>query len=87
MQTAQTLLVAAASLYRGDPVSTGEKAGAVRDFQDESLAKLLLWLRRWKKGDFGRDRGAEERRAGGATIQCVQKRCGSRPWRSWRTTS
>ena len=73
VQTAQTLLVAATSLYRGGGRSNNEKAGAVRDFQDESLARLLLWLRRWRKGDFGRDRGAEERRAGGNAVNCVSR--------------
>ena len=68
VQTAQTLLVAATSLYRGGLSEDGEKAGAVKDFQDESLAKLLLWLRRWKQGDFGKDRGSNERRAGGEAM-------------------
>ena len=65
-QTAQTLLMAAAALYQGGSKGSEEKAGAVRDYQDESLAKLLLWLRRWKRRDFGEDRGPEDARAGGS---------------------
>ena len=72
-QTAQTLLMAAAALYRGGAEKSCEKAGAVRDYQDESLAKLLLWLRRWRKKDFGEDRGPDDRRAGGVTICNVSR--------------
>ena len=39
-----------------------KKAGACRDEEGaESMAKLLTWLRKWRRGELG----IEERRAGG----------------------
>ena len=69
LHTAQTLLTMAGlvmGMVRED-VEKVAKAGAVRDgSQDESLARLLLWLRRWKKGDFGWE--GQDRKAGGVTF-------------------
>jgi len=69
IQTAQTFLTVA-GLVMG-VVSEEEpdvRAGAIRDGpKDESLARLLLWLRRWRQGDFGR----EGRRAGGVSLEPV----------------
>ena len=46
------------------------RAGAVRDGpEDESLAKLLLWLRKWRTGEFGR--GLISRRAGGVGAETL----------------
>ena len=69
MQTAESLLVLAATLIED---VDGRGAGAVRDGpKDESLAKLLLWLRRWKKGDFGAE--GQGRRAGGGRLEVVSR--------------
>ena len=69
VQTAQTLLTLAGLIAEvaGDAVDDG-RAGAVRDgAQDESLARLLWWLRKWKRGEFG----CEGRRAGGSAVELV----------------
>ena len=69
VQTAQTLLTLAGLMAEvvGDETSGG-RAGAVRDgAQDESLARLLWWLRKWKQGEFGR----EGRLAGGSVTELV----------------
>ena len=69
IHTAQTLLaVAGLMVGTGCKAEEGSRAGAIRDGpQDESLARLLLWLRRWKKGEFG----DEGRRAGGSKWEVV----------------
>ena len=74
VHTAQTLLTTAGMMVGVAKDADGEgRAGAVRDGpEDESLARLLLWLRKWKKGEFG----DEGRRAGGSGA----KPCGSTRW-------
>ena len=69
IHTAQTLLTMAGLMIGVAKESEEDsRAGAVRDGpQDESLARLLLWLRRWKKGEFGDD----GRRAGGHRVEVV----------------
>ena len=74
-RTAETLLAVAAAVACDKGVL---RAGAIRDGRsDESLAKLLLWLRRWKQGEFGRE--GQTRKVGGAV-------CGCKPWRTKRTS-
>ncbi|CAK9050617.1 Tyr recombinase domain-containing protein [Durusdinium trenchii] len=72
-RTAQSLLFAAAKVVtehvREQSADEG-RAGAVRDGpEDESLAKLLLWLRKWRTGEFGR--GLISRRAGGVGAETL----------------
>ena len=72
-RTAQSLLFAAAKVVnehvREQSAHEG-RAGAVRDGpEDESLAKLLLWLRKWRTGEFGR--GLISRRAGGVGAETL----------------
>lgn len=72
IHTAQTLLTLA-GLVLGvtqEEKSEETRAGAVRDGpQDESLARLLLWLRKWKRGEFGQE--GQGRRAGGVCLEQV----------------
>ncbi len=69
VHTAQTLLTTAGMMVGVAKDADGDgRAGAVRDGpEDESLARLLLWLRKWKKGEFG----DEGRRAGGTDRELV----------------
>ena len=69
IQTAQSLLTTASLVMEVvRDAEESKRAGAIRDGpQDESLARLLLWLRRWKRGEFGR----EGRRAGGVQLEAV----------------
>ena len=61
VRTAESLLTAAALV--ACEMGGQRDAGAIRDGpNDESLARLLLWLRRWKSGDFGKE---GHRKAGG----------------------
>ena len=61
-RTALALLGVAADLCMKD-VDDG-KAGMCADFEDaRSLGTLLAWLRRWRRGDFGR--AVPNRKAGG----------------------
>ncbi|CAK9112938.1 Uncharacterized protein SCF082_LOCUS52360, partial [Durusdinium trenchii] len=65
LRTAQALLFAAAKILTKELAQQGTRAGAVRDGpEDESLARLLVWLRKWRLGEFGR--GLASRKAGGA---------------------
>lgn len=69
IQTAENLLVFAAVM-----VEEGQekRAGAVKDGpKDESLAKLLIWLRQWKRGDYGTE--GMERKAGGKDSLMVSR--------------
>ena len=62
-RTALCLLVAAAEL--AEPDSQVVKSGMCYDAEDvRSLSMMLVWLRRWRRGDFGRN--LPERKAGGA---------------------
>ena len=61
-RTALCLLVLAAEL--AEPNSQQVKAGMCHDPEDvKSLCQMLVWLRRWRRGDFGRS--APDRKAGG----------------------
>eukprot|EP00438_Fugacium_kawagutii_P035496 Skav226807 [mRNA] locus=scaffold2056:134273:145141:- [translate_table: standard] len=62
-RTALSLLAVAIELcHRGQ----GDKAGRCRDPEDEwSMGQLLLWLRKWRKGEFGR--AVPHRKAGGVS--------------------
>ena len=64
VRTAETLLTALAITAVGGG-GDARLAGAIRDGPlDESLARLLIWLRKWKRGDFGPD-GLEGKAGGG----------------------
>ena len=85
LRTAESLLTWAATTVCGRPAQT---AGAIRDGpEDESLARLLIWLRKWKQGDFGWE--DQLRKAGGQNLSIVSrlgKQCGLRSWTRKRTT-
>eukprot|EP00438_Fugacium_kawagutii_P014165 Skav213278 [mRNA] locus=scaffold2944:132640:149231:+ [translate_table: standard] len=69
VQTAENLLVCAAMMMKA---GRERNAGAIKDGpRDESLAKLLLWLRRWKRGDYGPE--GQSRRAGGGLREAVSR--------------
>ena len=70
MQTAEMLLGLAGAILEE---SEGKKAGAVRDGpKDEALARLLLWLRRWKQKEFGTE--GISRKAGGKGMMLVSRK-------------
>ena len=62
-KTALSLLGAAAELFLVG--ENDQKAGMCFDIEDgKSLGSLLVWLRRWRRGDYGR--AAADRKAGGS---------------------
>jgi len=72
MRTAETLLMWAATASTCEKGGPHSKAGAIRDGpMDESLARLLIWLRQWKKGDFGWE--GQSRKAGGGMRSMVSR--------------
>eukprot|EP00435_Cladocopium_sp_Y103_P076192 s59_g80.t1 len=63
-QTAANLLAGAGALVSQQVVAEAGRAGAAADETGAgALAQILVWLRRWRRGDFGRP--ADGRRAGG----------------------
>eukprot|EP00435_Cladocopium_sp_Y103_P012460 s1027_g3.t1 len=63
-QTATNLLAGAGALVSQQIVAEAGRAGAGRDdLGSDALAQILVWLRKWRRGDFGRP---TDRRAGGA---------------------
>ena len=77
VRTAETLLTALVITAVGGG-GDARLAGAIRDGPlDESLARLLIWLRKWKRGDFGPD--GLERKAGGGN-RLVVCRYGESLW-------
>ena len=68
-RTALALLSVAAELA-GRLEEHETKAGMCRDLEDaKSLGQILRWLRRWRRGDYGRS--LPDRRAGGGDRQQV----------------
>ena len=58
----QLVLLAGAVMTEQLRLADTVRAGACRDDEGaESMAKLLTWLRRWRRGELG----IEDRRAGG----------------------
>ena len=80
--TASTLVLLGAILVNEQVKAVEEKkAGACRDQEGaEAMTKLLLWLRRWKRNEFGEE-GVPTRRAGGTSMRHVT-RLGDELW--WR---
>ena len=69
VRTAESLLAWAATVAHGRGTQV---AGAIRDGpQDESLARLLIWLRLWKRGEFGQE--GDSWKAGGCRRATVSR--------------
>ena len=57
-RTASTLLICAGHMVEDKMTEKLVKAGGCREQEGpEALAQILLWLRKWKRGDFGRHAG------------------------------
>ena len=67
VMTATTLVIVGATLVNEQQrMMRVRSAGACNDDEgSEAMVKLLLWLRRWRGGDFGLDNGARSGMAGG----------------------
>ena len=66
----QLVLMAGAVMTEQVELRNTARAGACKDDEGaEAMAKLLLWLRRWRHGEFG----AEGRRAGGCALKEVTR--------------
>lgn len=69
VRTAESLPAWAATVAHG---RGAQVAGAIRDRpQDESLARLLIWLRLWKRGEFGQE--SDSWKAGGCRRATVSR--------------
>eukprot|EP00435_Cladocopium_sp_Y103_P010990 s1238_g2.t2 len=61
IQTASSLLLWAGHLVEGVIEEEAGRAGMCSDVEGpDSLAQILVWLRRWKRGDYGRRAGGFE---------------------------
>lgn len=83
VMTAATLVILGATLVTEQGKVSANKAGACRDDEGaDAMVKLLMWLRKWKNQDFGKDGAPEpEGRAGGEAMRHVT-RLGDELW--WR---
>eukprot|EP00435_Cladocopium_sp_Y103_P071083 s29_g36.t1 len=60
-QTASSLLVWAGHLVEGFIEEGSSRAGMCSEVEGpESLAQILVWLRRWRRGEYGRRAGGSE---------------------------
>ena len=82
VMTATTLVVLGATLANGQlRQQQGEKAGACYDDEGaEAMVKLLLWLRRWRGGDFGGRSYAEGSGVAGGEDRRNVSRLGDTLW-------
>lgn len=77
LHSAESLLTMVAALAVDDGRHQ-RQAGAVRDGEeDQSLVKLLLWLKKWKHGEFGPE--GKTRKAGG-NLRSLVSRYGEALW-------